>query len=56
MLKCNSGKQWAFLRSIKVLPENERVISGNKRAILGIKGHFWEVEAHIELRTRVRAT
>ena len=26
-----------------------------KRVILGIKGHFWEVEGHNDLRTRAIA-
>ena len=46
----------------KVLLENKRASTGikktlmEKRVILGIKGHFWEVEGHNDLRTRAIAT
>ena len=42
ILKNNSGKQYG--------------IFGGKKALLGIKEHLWEVEGHIDLRTRAIAT
>ena len=45
----------------KALLENKRASTGikktlmEKRVILGIKGHFWEVEGHNDLRTRAIA-
>ena len=47
--RATPGKKRLFL-------ENERVILENKRAILKAKGHFWEVEGLIDLRTRALAT
>ena len=36
--------------------QNKRKIQENKMVILGIKGHFWEVKGHIDLRTGIPAT
>ena len=36
--------------------DNKRTILEDERAILGIKGHFWKVKGHNDLRTRILAT
>ena len=55
----------ALLENKRALLENKRAIPGNKEVhhlqenkgtSLEIKGHFWEVEGHINFRTRTVTT